>query len=101
MRDKFQQQISLLEQACRELHERPDDHALHDAVLSALAAMGASPHNDDAPLVRGLANMVVRHASILEDHLKSSAAADHRQIARAAAEGCKHIADLKDALERH
>lgn len=101
MRDKFQQQIALLDKACRELHQRPDDHAVHDAVLSALAAMGASPHNDDSPLVRGLANMVVRHASILEDRLNSSTAADHRHIARAAAEVCKHIADLKDALERN
>ena len=101
MRDKFQQQIALLEKACRELHQRPDDHAAHDAVLSALAATAAAPHNDDSPFVRGLANMVMRYASILEDRLKSPTVQDHQVVARAAAEVCKHIADLKGALEHN
>lgn len=99
MRDKFQAQIALLDNACRELHLRPDDRGVHDAVLSVLAEMAMAPYSDASLLVRGLANMVRQHASNLEYHVHQKCGApDDGKLARAASEVCIHINDLKQAL---
>ena len=100
MRDRFLQQLARLEKACRELHERPDDHVAREEVLGALAAMTAAPHLDHSPLVCGLANIVVSYASILEHHMQDKESpSDNDKLARAAAQVCGHIDELKQALE--
>jgi hypothetical protein len=100
MRDRFLQQLARLEKACRELHERPGNHVVHEEVLGALTAMTVAPHLDHSPLVRGLANVVVSHASILEHHLQDKGSPpDNGKLARAAAQLCGHIDELKQALD--
>ena len=100
MRDRFQQQIALLNKACGDLCVRPDDRAVHDALLSALAEMAVAPYSDESPLVRGLANMVGQHASNIQHHIEQKCGAlDSDKLARAASEICTHIGELKHALE--
>lgn len=89
--------LQLLIRACHDLAARPHDEDLQQRVLRALVDCDLESPPTAPPLVRGVSNLARGYAAILRRQLETPRA-DHRLIARAAADVCHHMTALAHAL---